>query len=128
MVTDVQVSNVLEKKSRSDRPWCGHWGLLNSYGRWWVKYIHRPSSAKGCGVAFLISRLDTLLSLYSDVKWISGSFRQKSCSRFLILLREEIRSSQDQILDAVLSIIIDFFPFLSIITDNFTFFFSLHLF
>ncbi len=24
------------KKTRSARPWYGHWGLLNSYGHWWV--------------------------------------------------------------------------------------------
>ncbi len=24
------------KKTQSDRPGDGHWGLLNSYGHWWV--------------------------------------------------------------------------------------------
>ncbi len=37
MVIDVQVSNVLGKKTWSDRPWYGHWGLLNFCGHWWVK-------------------------------------------------------------------------------------------
>ncbi len=29
--------NVFEKKKRSDRPWCGHWGYSIPYGHWRVK-------------------------------------------------------------------------------------------
>ncbi len=28
------------KKTWSNRPWYGHWGLLNLYGLWWVKLTY----------------------------------------------------------------------------------------
>ncbi len=32
----------LTKKPRSDRLWYDHWGLLNSYGYWWVTEKYQP--------------------------------------------------------------------------------------